>query len=150
MGITVSAITSQLQWHRSRTGCIAVTTYVWLMLNQTYVTGSDILSHVEIQLWRHKTWDESDVIKFARNVNWISAHWLNKASPEEYEAAFLKIVSFTFCICILSDFFHILDQWKVVSLTRVIKVYPTYMLFTPINGKEDGKSGLCEFCNFSQ
>ena len=34
MDITVSAITSQLQWNRSQTGCIAVTTYVWLMLKQ--------------------------------------------------------------------------------------------------------------------
>ena len=76
------------------------------------MTGSDILSLVEVQCWRHKTWDESDAIKFARNVNWISAHLLNsfKASPEEYDAAFL-MVSFTFCICILSEFFHILDQW---------------------------------------
>ena len=78
------------------------------------MTGSDILSLVEVQRWRHKTWDESDVIKFARNVNWISAHWLNsfKVSPEEYDAAFL-MVSFTFCICILSDLFHILDRSMV-------------------------------------
>ena len=54
-----------------------------------YVKGSDILSLVEVQRWRHKTWDESDVIKFARNVNWISMHWLNsfKTSPEKYGAA---------------------------------------------------------------
>ena len=112
----------------------------------SYVTGSDILSLVEVQRWRHKSWDESDVIKFAHNVNWISAHWLNsfKASPEEYDAAFLK-VSFTFCICIFSEYFHILDQWKEMSLTRVTKIYPTCMLFTPINVNEDGKSGWCEF-----
>ena len=50
-----------------------------------YVTGSDILSLVKVQRWRLKTWDESDVITFACNVNWVSAHWLNsfKASPEE-------------------------------------------------------------------
>ena len=42
-------------------------------------------------------WDESDVKKFARNVNWISAQWLNrfKAPYEESEAAFL-MASFTF------------------------------------------------------
>ena len=113
------------------------------------VTGSDILSLVEVQRRCHKTWDKSDVIKFAGNVYWVSAHWLNslKVSPEEYDAAFWK-VSFTFCICILSDFFHILDQWKEMSL--VIKVYPTCMLFTPVNGNEDGKLDWCEFCYFSQ
>ena len=75
------------------------------------VTGSDILSIVEVPRGRHKTRDESDVIKIARNVNWISAHTLNsfKASPEEYDAASL-MVSFTVFICTLSDFFHILDQ----------------------------------------
>ena len=108
-----------------------------------FVTGSDILSLVEVQRWRHKTWDESDVIKFARNVNWISAHWLNscKASLEEHDAAFL-IVSFTFCTCILSEFYHILDQWKEMSLTRVMEVYLACMLFTPIYGSEEGKIGL--------
>ena len=35
-----------------------------------------------------------------------------------------------------------------MSLTRVIKVYPTCMLFTPINVNEDGKSGWCEFVIF--
>ena len=116
-----------------------------------YVTGSDILSLMEVQHWHHKTWDESDIIKFARNFNWVSAHWLNsfKASPEEYDAAFL-MASFTFFICTLSEFFHILDQWKEMPLTRVMKIYPTCMLFIPINGNEDGKSGWCEFCYFSQ
>ena len=102
-------------------------------------------------LWRHKTWDESDVIKSAHNVNWISAHWLNnfKLSPEEYDATFL-MVSFTFCICILSEFVHILDQWEKMTLTRVITVYQTCTLFTPINGNEDEKSDWCEYCYFSQ
>ena len=119
--------------------------------NWLYVTGSDILSLVEVQCWRHKTWDGSDVIKFARNINWISTHWLNnfKESPEEHDAAFL-MVSFIFFNCTLSEFFHILDQWKEMPWTRVMKVYPSYMLFIPINGNEDGKSGWCEFCFFSQ
>ena len=63
-------------------------------------TGSDIFSLVEVKRWRHKTWDESDVIKLARDVNWISAHWLNsfKASPEEFNGVFhfLHLHSFRF------------------------------------------------------
>ena len=55
-----------------------------------YETGSGILSLVELQRWLHKTRGESDVTQFARNVNWISTHWLNsfKPPPEEYDAAF--------------------------------------------------------------
>ena len=34
--------------------------------------------------------------------------------------------------------------------TRVMKVYPICMLFIPINGNEDGKSGWCECCYFLQ
>ena len=99
------------------------------------------LTFWEVQCWRLKTWGESDVVKFAHNVNWISAHWLKsfKASPVEYDAAFL-MVTFTLFICTLSEFFHILDQWKEMPLARVMKVYPTCMLFIPINGNEDGKS----------
>ena len=126
----------------------------WKSLNLTlhdHMTGSDILSLVEVQHWHHKWCDENDVIKFACNDNWNSAHWLSsfKASPDEYDAAFL-MVSFTFFICILSEFFHILDQWKGMSLTRVIKVYPICMIYIPINGNEDRKSGWCEFYYFSQ
>ena len=68
----------------------------------------------------------------------------------EYDAAFL-MVPFTFCICILSDFFHIVDQWQTRDVfNQSNKVYPTCMVFTSINGNEDGKSGWCEFCHFSQ
>ena len=35
-----------------------------------------------------------------------------------------------------------------MSLTRVINVYATCMLFTPINGNVVGKSGRCEFYYF--
>ena len=110
--------------------CSELMTIIQLCSKQN-LTGSDILSLVEVQRWRHSTWGESDVIKFARNVNWISAHWLNsfKVSPEEYAAASL-MVSFTFFICALSECFHILDQWKEMPWTRVMKVYPTCMLFT--------------------
>ena len=58
------------------------------------------------------------------------------------------MVSFIFFICTLSDFSHIFDQWKDMPWTRVMKVYPTGMLFIPINGIEDGKSGWCECCYF--
>ena len=82
-------------------------------------------------LWRCNVdvTNESEVIKFARNVYWISAQWLNsfKASSEEYDAAFL-MVSFFFFICTLSELFHILDQRKKMPLTRVMKV-PTCMLY---------------------
>ena len=33
-------------------------------------------------------------------------------------------------------------------MNRVMKVYPTCMLFIPINGNEDKKLSRCEFCYF--
>ena len=104
------------------------------------------MSFVEVQRWRHKMWDESDVIKFAHNVNWISTHWLNsfKASPEEYDAAFL-IVSLTFFICTLSDFFSHFRSMKRDAINQSNDCLSN--LYT-IYSNEDEKSSWCEFCYF--
>ena len=106
--------------------------YYWV-----YVTGSGILSLVEVHCWRHKTCAESDVIKFARNVNWISAHWLKsfKASPQEYDAAF-SMVTFTFFICTP----HVRSTKRDAMNQSNDSLSNLYMLFISINGNEDGKS----------
>ena len=51
------------------------------------MTGSDILSIVEVQRWRHKTRDESNVIKITLNVNWFLV-WFLFYSPSTHFRSF--------------------------------------------------------------